>query len=199
MKLILSSGDFFADKVEEALNQRQVQVSDPARQYLVELLTHFISVDHLFEFDEKVGKKRQEALAILYLKAQNSPTALKVELLKKLGDTSLYVSGFFGDSLSRKIVDVDYYVEMGETAYYQLSSEVNDEKQSEVFHEYSKRFVDFVDVLTLISQASQIQSDEDLLKLYDRYLATGSPLAEKQLLDHGVLNAELKKVKGFKQ
>lgn len=199
MKLLLSSEQFFAEKVEEALTQRNVQVSDPARIYLVELLTHFISVDHLFEFDEKVGKKRQEALAILYLKAQNSTTAVKMELLKRLGDTSLYVSGFFGDSLNRKIVDVDYYVEMGETAYHQLSSEVTDEKQSTIFQEYAKRFVDFVDVLTLISQAAQIQSNEDLLKLYNRYLATGSPLAEKQLLDHGVLNAELKKVKGFKQ
>lgn len=199
MKLILSSEQFFAEKVEEALTQRQVQVSNPARTYLVELLNNFISVDKLFEFDEKVGKKRQEALAILYLKALNSPTAVKVELLKKLGDTSLYVSGFFGDSLNRKVVDVDYYVEMGETAYHQLATEVSDEKQSEVFREYAKKFVDFVDVLTLISQESQIQSNEDLLKLYNRYITTGSPLAEKQLLDHGVLNAELKKVKGFKQ
>ncbi len=199
MKLLLSSEEFFATKVEEALTQRQVQVSDPARLYLIELLKHFISVDHLFEFDEKVGKKRQETLAMMYLKALNSPAAVKVELLKKLGDTSLYVSGFFGDSLNRKIVDVDYYVEMGETAYHQLSSEVGDEQQSEVFHEYAKKFVDFVDVLTIISQESQIQSNEDLLKLYNRYINTGSPLAEKQLLDHGVLNAELKKVKGFKQ
>lgn len=199
MKLILSSEQFFAEKVEEALTQRQVQVSDPARLYLVELLNHFISVDKLFEFDEKVGKKRQETLAILYLKALNSPTSAKVELLKKLGDTSLYVSGFFGDSLNRKVVDVDYYVEMGETAYHQLATEVSDEQQSEVFQEYAKKFVDFVDVLTLISQESQIQSNEDLLKLYNRYITTGSPLAEKQLLDHGVLNAELKKVKGFKQ
>ena len=37
--------------------------------------------------------------------------------LKQIGDVSLFVSGFFSDSLRRKLVDVDYYVSIGGVAY----------------------------------------------------------------------------------
>jgi hypothetical protein len=132
------------------------------------------------------------------LRAHNSPSPLKLDLLKKLGDNSLYISGFFGDSLTRKIVDIDYYVDMGEGAYGALSSSTSDELLAEMFHEFSRRFTAFVDILTLISQEAMIQTNEDLLRLYDRYIATGSRLAEEQLLEKGLLSADLQKVKSNK-
>ena len=41
--------------------------------------------------------------------------------LRNLGDFSLFMSGFFPDSFRRRVVDVDYYVSMGEYAYGSLS------------------------------------------------------------------------------
>ena len=64
---------------------------------------------------------------------------------------------------------------------------------------FSTRFLQIVDALTYISQQTQIQSNEDLLRLYDRYVSTGSRLAEEQLRERGVLNAELNKVRNIKQ
>jgi hypothetical protein len=139
-------------------------------------------------------------LAELFLKAQNeSSSTLRIDLLKKLGDTSLYISGFFGDSLNRKLVDIDYYADMGGVAYGSLSKEIADQSLAEVYDCFSTRFIEFVDVLTYMSQKTQVQTDQDLLRLYDRYLATGSKLAEEQLLEKGVLNSELRKTKSKKQ
>jgi hypothetical protein len=140
----------------------------------------------------------RDTLAEMYLRAQNSPQPLRLEMLKKLGDSSLYISGFFGDSLSRKVVDIEYYVDMGGVAYHSLAASAQDEKMSRMFGEFAARFPEFVDVLTFISQDALIQTNEDLLKLYDRYMATGSRLAGEQLVEKGLPIADLQKSKANK-
>lgn len=196
--VIESPREFFVDRVEQALERLKFQPLPQSRHYLVNLLQHFMFSSNLFPTDEESGRARRQTLAEMYLLAQNSPTPVRLDLLKRLGDSSLYISGFFGDSLTRKIVDIDYYVDMGGVAYGALSSSAADESLSQVYGEFSTRFGEFVDVLTYISQESMIQSNEDLLKLYNRYMATGSRLAEEQLLEKGLLNPELSKVKASK-
>lgn len=200
MSLVLASPkEYFADQLDLAFKRTKFEPLALSRQYLIDLLQHFIFSKNLFPVDEETGRSRRETLAELYLKAQNAPTLnVRMELLKKLGDSSLYISGFFGDSLNRKIIDIDYYVEMGGVAYGALSGAATDESLSRVFGEFSNRFSDFVDALTFVSQESLIQTNEDLLRLYDRYMATGSRLAEEQLVERGLLNADLQRAKNNK-
>jgi hypothetical protein len=179
---------YFSERVEGALNRLGFQPLPASRHYLVSLLEHYVFSSNL----------HRETLAELWLRAQNSPPPLRTDLLKQLGDGSLYISGFFGDSLSRKVVDIGYYVDMGGVAYAALASSAADESQSKMYGEFSVRFPAFVDVLTYISQSASLQTNEDLLKLYDRYMATGSRLAEEHLAEKGLLNADLQKAKNKK-
>ena len=64
-----------------------------------------------------------------------------------------------------------------------------------VFTTFSKRFNDFVDVLNYVSEKSQIQSDSNVLKLYDRYLRTGSELAREKLNELGVVTLPKEQLK----
>ena len=41
--------------------------------------------------------------------SQDADPGERVKTLKEVGDTSLYVSGFFAESLTRSLVDVDYW------------------------------------------------------------------------------------------
>lgn len=185
--LSASPRQFFADRIDEAVIRLKFEPLPASRAYLAELLEHFMFAENL----------NRGTLAETYLKAQSSPLPVKVDLLKKLGDSSLYISGFFGDSLARKVVDIDYYVGMGGVAYGTLSSTTNGDA-AKMYGEFSSRFAAFVDVLTYISQDSLVQSNKDLLRLYDRYLATGSRLAEEQLMEKGLLNADVPRAKNTK-
>jgi len=131
--------------------------------------------------------------------ATQSETKTKIELLKKLADKSLYMSGFFAESFQRKIIDVDYYAEIGGSAYYQLSSVTKEDTMAKVYSVFSSRFVDFMDVLTLISQNSLVQSNQSVLRLYDQYLRTGSELAREKLIEMGVLTLPLDQAKLTRQ
>ena len=195
----VSPRDYFFEALERAFQHLKIDASPLSKNYLVELLQFYMFARNLFAIDEETGRSKRETLAEMYLTAQNQPPNQKMELLKKLGDTSLYISGFFGDSLNRKVVDIDYYAEMGGAAYGSLSSITPDQNLSMVYSSFASRFLEFVDALTYISQSSQIQSNEDLLRLYDRYVSTGSRLAEEQLRERGVLHAELSRVRGTKQ
>jgi hypothetical protein len=194
-----SISEFFEEQIDAALENRRLQTSELTVSYLVQMLGHYAFTNNLFAESETNGKKRSDTLAELYLKAFASEPSVRVDLLKRLGDTSLYISGFFGDSLKRKIVDIDYYASMGGVAYGNLAEIIEEDAYAQVYQEFSERFMDFVDVLTYISQQAFVQTDADLLRLYDRYVSTGSKLAEEQLIQKGLLQVGQTTNKGQKQ
>ena len=105
---------------------------------------------------------------------------------KQIGDLSLFISGFFLDSLNRKLVDVDYYVSIGGCAYNILSRAESD-TFSPVFAELGEKFVGFVDVLTEVSERTSCSSNTDLLRLYEKWLKTGSRRSGQLLVERGVV------------
>jgi hypothetical protein len=198
--LLASPREYFVEMVDTGLTKRNVRAAPAVQTYLVSLLEHYLDARNLFDegFDES-GKKKPETLAEMFLIAANSDRIGKVDLLKKLGDRSLYISGFFGDSLERKLVDIDYYAEMGGAAYASLAEHVTDDLSAQVYRIFSREFLAYVDVLTYISQQSMIQSDQSLLRLYDRYLRTGSELAKEKLIEMGVLTLSVDQAKLARQ
>ena len=190
INILLSPRDYFDQVLDDAFYARKIKTESNVKGYLIEVLEHYLDAQNLFESDQKdeFGKRKPTTLAELYLTAANADLRQKIELLKKLGDKSLYISGFFGDSLQRKIVDLDYYVNMGGSAYDTLSKTVDKrDPLRDVFETISRRFVDFVEALTYISQNAMVSNNQSLLRLYDRYLQTGSTLAKEKLLEMGIV------------
>ncbi len=161
------------------MSKRNIKSPPAVRDYLVSLLEYYLDARNLYA--------QPDTLAETFLIASNANPIERVDLLKKLGDKSLYISGFFGDSLSRKLVDIDYYAGMGGAAYASLAETVREDTTAQVYRIFSQRFFDFVDVLTYISQQSAMQTDQGILRLYDRYMRTGSELAKEKLIEAGVL------------
>lgn len=191
--LITSPSNFFLEVVEEAFAERQVSTYPQVKTYMVDLLTYFILTDNLWDSIDQSGRRTREMLSESLLRATGAEPRVKIEKLKKLGDHSLYVSGFFSDSLQRKIIDVDYYVDMGRTAFDALSSSVDEDTHSQLYREIAQKFVELVDVLTLISQKAMIADEENLLRLMDVYSRTGSPLLAETLVEKGFFNLPTKK------
>jgi hypothetical protein len=190
--LLATPREYFCEVVEAGLSNRNVKTGPAVQMYLVQLLEHYLDARNLFS--------QPDTLAETFLMASNSSQPNeKRDLLKKLGDKSLYISGFFGDSLSRKIVDVDYYAGMGGAAYASLAEHVREDDSRQVYKIFSERFIDFVDVLTYISQQSSVHTDQGLLRLYDRYMRTGSELAKEKLIEMGVLTLSVDQAKLARQ
>jgi hypothetical protein len=187
-----SMSDYFKEQIVAAIDSRKLHTAPLTVEYLTHLLEHYAVSQNLFA-------NRKATLAEMYLKAFSPETPNRAELLKSLGDVSLYISGFFGDSLNRKIVDIDYYADMGGAAYGGLAVLIDEDPHVPVYQEFSQRFMEFVDLLTFVSQRTMIQTNSDLLRLYDRYVSTGSRLAEEQLIAKGLLQVGQAASKNNKQ
>jgi hypothetical protein len=178
-----SALEYFKELVEGALVNQRVSAGELTAWYVVQLLVAFLrqSSDH-----------DVEPLALKLAKALDSGGSERRASLKQIGDVTLFVSGFFSDSLRRKTVGVDYYVSVGGYAYNTLSR-LDTDSRSGVFAELADKFVTFVDVLSEVSERTVGGSNADLLRLYEKWLTTGSPRSGKLLIERGIVpNASLR-------
>ena len=176
--------EYFRELVESALARQHLQAGDLTEYYLVNLLCQYIRLD------ARSGVSDQnEPLAFRLARALESGGLEQRTRLRSLGDFSLFMSGFFADSFRRRSIDVDYYKAMGEYAYGSLSR-ADDDAFAEVFAELARRFVGYMDVLSDISERTALTSSADVLRLYEKWLRTGSARDGRRLIDRGVLPNE---------
>jgi len=170
--------EYFKVQVESALARQHLQAGDLTEYYLVNLLCRYVRHDH---GDADHG----EPLAVRLARALQTGGTEQRARLRSLGDFSLFTAGFFSDSFSRRHVDVDYYVSMGEYAYGSLSRA--EDALREVFAELAGKFVGFSDVLADISERHALTSNNDLLRLYEKWLRTGSDRDGQRLIERGIV------------
>src|SRR3989338_10348431 len=172
--------EFFRKLVLEASQNQNVLLQEEAEYYLVSLLTHYMKTDVMRQTGE-------DPLAIKLHKAMIATRIQQVQILKELGDFSLYIAGFFSDSLRRKLVDIDYYMGMGETAYHQLSTTMAQEALQGLYKDLCNRFGTYVDILAEISDQTFSHTSQDLLRLYEKWLLTKSGRLSKLLQKEGIV------------
>lgn len=180
-----SAREYFRDLVSEALSHRRLSVREATEFYLVDLLTRFLESESLF-VARPDGTIELEPLALTLLRALQARRQARFEQLRRLGDTSLFVSGFFGDSLANRAADLDYYVAMGERAYQALAGGGGPAGSGELFGELAVRFEQFVDCFAEIAELADLRSNRGLVRLYQRFLATGSERVADRLRERGV-------------
>ncbi len=182
MKLEQSPQEYFKNLVESAIAHQHIETDDIAKFYLVNLLVNCIESEKMDMSDEP--------LAITFSKAFQSSSVKQGIILRRVGDFSLYLSGFFSESLSRKIVDVDYYITIGKTAYSYLSniegSVKNQNSHSSLYKELSSKFLPFTDVLAEVSERCKLTSNENILRLYQKWITTKNEWSAKLLREKGI-------------
>lgn len=171
--------EYFKEMVESALVRQHLQADDLTEYYLVNLLCQYVRLDTAVHADYG------EPLAVRLARALQTGGTEQRARLRSLGDFSLFTAGFFSDSLSRRHVDVDYYVSMGAYAYGSLSRA--EDAFREVFGELSRKFVGFSDVLADISERTALTSNNDVLRIYEKWLRTGSARDGQRLVERGIV------------
>jgi hypothetical protein len=170
--------DFFRELLQSAMRTQAVRPSEEAEFYLVRLLEAFAHAREDW-FDRP--------LALEYLESFHKPRAHRYGQLKRVGDTALFVSGVFVESLHRSVVSSDYYMQLGRTAYTHLSALTGDARPSDPFAELAERFSDFVRVLAEISFRDLFRGEVHLLRVYTRWMYTRSEHDARWLMRHGII------------
>lgn len=174
-----SPTEYFRELVESAMQHQHLAARELTSYYVVNLLTGFVHLDGSVADDEPLGIRLAKALQAAGTAQRNG--------LRQVGDLSLFISGFFSDSLNRSLVDIDYYIQLGERAYGSLARQGAPDTFGDVFDELSEKFAGFVDVLTEVSERTLLTTNTDLLRLYEKWLRTGSRHSGDLLAARGIV------------
>lgn len=174
--------DFFRERVENAVVHQRAGVSENTVFYLTNLLAEQAR-------REEEEEDHEPTLVELRQRAVAASPGEAVTHWRRLGDTSLVVSGFFRESLERRRISRDYYERMGAAAYRALCGLLGHGPGTlaDIFSELSDRYRTCAEVLTEVREEAVEQSDADILRLYEQWLATGSPRVAERLRKLGVV------------
>jgi hypothetical protein len=184
---------FFRELVDDALKAQGSQATGAAESYVVALLADYAKPGQLS------GETLRRPLTLLLDEAMRRSGHERFERLRSLGDGVLYVSGFFGDHLETRGVELDYVSTLGARAYdgaaamLRHASSTAAEEQSaapDVFAELAGNFRMFVQLVSRIAERLYAQSactHGSMLKLYERWLKTGSDALADALAARGVV------------
>jgi hypothetical protein len=188
--------DYFRTSIDDVVERQQVDIDPHAAHYVVNMLTLFSRSDELYQDEGDYYGLRPLALMLADAADAKSPEH-RNQLLQRIGDVALFVAGFFADSLARRAVDIDYYINMGGNAYGSLSEEVRGTFRgnavAHVYRELAIKFQSLVDVLNEVAEGPDGGAGSDLIRTFEVWRRTGSRRAERLLREQGVVPLQSRK------
>ncbi len=185
-----SPQEFFHEELKLAIKSNRIHLSKDLEFYIVNLLCAYITPEKLNLSDGDYNPL-DTPLAILFEKAVDAPLEERLKILKSVGDTSLYISGFFQNSFTRKMFTLDYFMSVGVSAYTNVSnlSKVLSKNSYHpiLYDNLAKSFFDIVELVASVSDKLGEPKDMDILAVYERWTENKSERLRMKLKKHGIL------------
>lgn len=176
-------GSFFHERLTRALAQRETRLDGALQIYLVDLLERYAAAR-----PDRALRPLVEHLS----DAVSAPTPRdRLERYREMGDAALCVCGLFGEHLTARGISRRYVATMGGTAYRHAShlSSVPGTRglaTARVYGELADRFDEIARVLVDVREWTALRTPQDVLRLYERWRRTHSPVLARRLRDAGV-------------
>ncbi len=177
--------EFFRERLVAALSRRRVEVEEATEFYLVNLLAGYASRSPRETLSRPLFHRLAEAV-----ETPDAPERFR--RFRELGDCALYVCGFFSEHLDRRGISRDYVVTMGHRAYGEAGDlcgracRAAEARLREVYPELAEGFDDFARVLDDVRETTALRTPQDIVRLYERWRRTRSPLLASRLKQQGV-------------
>ncbi len=159
--------------VQEAEQDYGCHLDEALQSYLVFTLMRFAKNKQL----------NSKALALDYLTTHHLPHSLQSEQLRNIGDQCLLVSGLYPQSVIKRQVGVNYYVELGRSAYHHIGH-VTQQGIAELYQQLAESFILMMDLLQTIRQYSAPALPP--IAAFELWSETGSRAAFSQVSESGI-------------
>lgn len=191
-KIILQSnlqGYFFEGL--NALNKKSLcPVPESVIYYSSDVLDKFALSQDFFDVSE--GKIREKILGIKLLEASQLNRDEQKRVYKDVADMSLMVCGFFFESTQKKLVDNQYYSQIGKMAYSHLDAVAPNFLDIPSFYQmFATCFESMTTLMSLLATQNRSGLDNNLIfkkVLKEEYVS------EKDMLVSGIIPTPTRKV-----
>jgi hypothetical protein len=159
---------YFEGLLRGAMESEHLVLSEASSAYLVQLVSEYARRDSLHGC-ERSGETGTPALVWLFDRASRSTPAERFNSFRQLGDVALVVSGFFAGHIEHSLVDVNYYVQMGGTAYSQACALSRGGIFEEILGQLARSFRRVVEVMTRVAEQTTLPVARDNGAIYERW------------------------------
>lgn len=156
--------------VQEAEAHCGYKLNEELESYLVFLLMRYTGRPEL----------AAKVMALEYLESAQTTGKARRERMRDVGDQCLLYSGLFPKRAEKKRVRVSYYVDLGRSAYHNVS-EVAQAAMAEMFASLAESFVQLMDTLQAMRAMTQTNEPLDPLQAFELWQDTGSQRARTVL------------------
>ena len=185
---------YFQEVLSDAIRVRRVEATEAASSYLVSLLCDYAHPS------EDSGSTFSRPLTFQLRDALDADGPSRFRMLRSLGDHVLYAIGFFRSHIEGRGADRRYVMTVGSTAYREAAvmmrmrsprkRESDGSAPPDVLSELAAKFDRFAQVLADVAEGTLTcgaRDERSVVKLYERWLKTGSPRLADELGSHGIL------------
>ncbi len=187
MKLVSRSDAFFVDEIEAAEQKLQLRLSPHSKLYILYLLKR-LSEERDFFYADVI---QDRPLGVVMMEAVHKNIFEKARDLKAVGDVSLIFSGLYPDFLTRRTVDIDYFIQVGQRSYSMLSDAYGPYRTKQELRQlYStlvSEFMTLIEILAGISEELNFMDTSDLSSMLARWHRTRIRKYLEILERHGVV------------
>lgn len=183
-KIILSTNlkGFFFEGLSELNKKSLCPVPESVIFYSSDVLDKFALSQDFFETSD--GKVREKILGMKLLEATQLERDEQKKVYKEVGDMSLMVCGYFSESVNKKLVDTQYYAQLGKMAYSHLNNVTPTFLDIPSF--YAMVATCFESLTTLMTLLASRERGCDKNLIFKKILRDSA--SEKEMLVSGVLS-----------
>ena len=172
MSKMLISGGQVADwqqLVSEAETELGVTLDEELESYLVFTLMRYTQRPEM----------GSGVLALDYLQAMQNVGSASGQQMREVADQCLLLTGLFPARARHRRVSINYYVDLGRSAYQHLAE--NLASMTQLYSQMAQQFVQAMDTLHTIRQLGEGNLQLEPLEAFDLWQQTGSRAAQSQL------------------
>jgi len=136
---------FFYESLSELNKKSTYPLSEPFIIYTSEVMGRFGFSEAFFEVND--GKVKEKILGKKLLESSQLPIGQRKKTLREIGDLSMFICGYFAESLNNKLIDVSFYQSLGKSAYNQLDGYIPDYLEVPSFYENLSQIFDVITYL----------------------------------------------------
>jgi hypothetical protein len=152
--------------VHEAESAAELHLDEEMQSYLVFLLMRFTERPEL----------AASVIAVEYLQSMQSSGRIGHDQLRNVGDKCLLYSGLFPERAERRRVKISYFVDMGRSAYRQLSDRTG-HGAAAMYYQLADAFVSLMDILQTMRTLGNPDNQLCPLHAFELWRDTGSRVA----------------------
>lgn len=161
---------FFYDQLIE-INQKNLNPLPNETVYYSSLIMDQFGESQKY-FETQEGRVREKILGTKLLEASSQPRPVQKRMLRDIGDTALFMCGYFSDSVNKKLIDLSYYHELGRIAYRRLNSHIPELYDYPEFYDLlSEKFQHLTEMIYLVSKQNEGLSTDDAFLIVDPKIA----------------------------